>query len=81
MRKEYDSSKAKKRSVRVKVDIDAAKIPTSIRLNRSVLAWYKTEADRQGLPYQTLINSVLRRYANSELVDKFEVKRLQKVGS
>jgi predicted DNA binding CopG/RHH family protein len=79
MKKEYDFSKAKKRSDRVKVDPQAAKIPTSIRLDGSILAWYKTEAERQGIPYQTLVCSILHRYANSELVDKTEVKRLQKV--
>lgn len=79
MKKEYDFSKAKKRSERVKVDNSAAKIPTSIRLDGSILAWFKTEAERQGIPYQTLISSVLHRFACSEIVDKSEVKRLQKV--
>lgn len=46
MKKEYDFSKAKKRSERVKVDTNAAKIPTSIRLDGSILAWYRTEAER-----------------------------------
>jgi hypothetical protein len=54
-------------------------IPTSIRLDGSILAWFKTEAERQGIPYQTLISSVLRRFAGSELVDKSEVKRLQRI--
>ena len=79
MKKEYDFSKAKKRSDRVKPDETAAKIPTSIRLDGSILAWFKTEAKRQGVPYQTLIGSVLHRYANEELADKSEVKRMQKV--
>jgi predicted DNA binding CopG/RHH family protein len=79
MKKEYDFSKARKRSERVKVDANAAKIPTSIRLDGSILAWYKTEAERQGIPYQTLISSVLHRFAGSELVDKSEVKRLQRI--
>jgi predicted DNA binding CopG/RHH family protein len=79
MKREYDFSKAKKRSGRVKIDTSAAKIPTSIRLDGSVLAWYRTEAERQGIPYQTLIGSVLHRFANSELVDKSELKRLEKV--
>lgn len=66
MKKEYDFSKAKKRSKRVKFDPNAAKIPTSIRLDGSILAWYKAEAQRQGIPYQTLINSVLHRFARLE---------------
>ena len=79
MKKEYDFSKAKKRSERVKVDVNVAKIPTSIRLDGSIIAWYKTEAGRQGIPYQTLISSVLQRFALFELVDKAEVKRLEKM--
>ncbi len=79
MKKEYDFSKANKRSERIKVDANVAKIPTSIRLDGSILAWYKTEAERQGIPYQTLIGSILHRYAGSELVDKSEVKRLQRI--
>lgn len=81
MKKEYDFSTAKKRSARVKIDPNAAKIPTSIRLDGSVIAWYKAEAKRQGIPYQTLVSSVLHRFANSELLDRAEIKRLKKVGS
>lgn len=79
MKKEYDFSKAKRRSTRVKPDSGAAKVPTSIRLDGSILAWFKTEADRQAIPYQTLISSILHRYASSELIDKSEVKRIQKI--
>lgn len=79
MKKEYDFKKAKKRSERVKPDESASKIPTSIRLDGSVLAWFKTEADRQGVPYQTLVSSVLHRFANFELADKSEIKRLTKI--
>lgn len=79
MKKEYDFKKAKKRSERVKPDSSPTKIPTSIRLDGSILAWFKTEAQRQGVPYQTLISSILHRYASSELVDKTEVERIQKI--
>lgn len=79
MKKEYDFSKAKKRSDRVKPDERAAKVPTSIRLDGSVMGWFKAEAERQGVPYQTLVSSVLHRFANSELVDRSEVKRLQRI--
>ena len=77
MKKEYDFNKAKKRSERKK--LTTPKLPTSIRLDGSVIAWFKTEAKRQGVPYQTLISSVLHRYANDELADKKEVKRIQKI--
>jgi predicted DNA binding CopG/RHH family protein len=70
MKKEYDLSKLKKRPGKVKSDPEAAKTPISIRLDGSVLAELRTEAERLGIPYQTFIGSILHRYANSELVDR-----------
>ena len=70
MKKEYDLKKLKKRPGKVKIDKDAVKVPVSVRLNGSVLAAIKTEAERLGIPYQTLIGSVLHRYASNELVDR-----------
>lgn len=69
MKKEYDLSKLKKRPGKIKVDADAAKIPISIRLDGAVLADLRSEAERLGIPYQTLISSVLHRYIKGELVD------------
>jgi predicted DNA binding CopG/RHH family protein len=70
MRKEYDLKKLKKRPGKVKIDKDAVKLPVSIRLDGSVLAAIKTEADRLGIPYQTLIGSILHRYTSNELIDR-----------
>jgi predicted DNA binding CopG/RHH family protein len=69
MKKEYNLSKLKKRPGKVKVDKDAAKTPISIRLDGGVLADLRSEAERLGIPYQTLISSVLHRYIKGELVD------------
>jgi predicted DNA binding CopG/RHH family protein len=69
MKKEYDLKGLKKRPGKVKVDAESAKTPISIRLDGSVLADLRTEAERMGIPYQTLIGSILHRYANGELVD------------
>ena len=70
MKKEYDLKKLKKRPGKVKIDKDAVKVPVSVRLDGSVLAAIKTEAERLGIPYQTLIGSVLHRYTSNELVDR-----------
>ena len=70
MKKEYDLKKLKKRPGPVKTDKDAVKLPVSLRLDGSVLAAIKTEADRLGIPYQTLIGSILHRYATNELLDR-----------
>ncbi|MBN1571273.1 MAG: hypothetical protein JXA73_25790 [Acidobacteria bacterium] len=69
MKKEYDLGKLRKRSGKVKVDPDAAKTPISIRLDGAVLADLRSEAERLGIPYQTLISSVLHRHITGELVD------------
>jgi len=70
MKREYDLKRLRKRAGTVKVDSGAAKSAISIRLDGSVLAAFKTEATRMGIPYQTLIGSVLHRYINGELMDK-----------
>ena len=70
MKKEYDLKKLKKRTGALKIDASAAKTPISIRLDGSVLGALKTEAERQGIPYQTFIGSLLHRYVHGELVDK-----------
>ncbi len=70
MKKEYDLSKLKRRPGKVKTDPEATKVPISIRLDGSVLAALKTEAERLGIPYQTFIGSLLHRYSTGELLDK-----------
>ena len=70
MKKDYDLRKMKRRPGGVKVDPTAAKVPISLRVDAIVLAELKTEARRLGIPYQTLIGSVLHRYAHGDLVDR-----------
>lgn len=79
MKKEYDLKKLKKRPGKIKVDPNAAKVPINIRLNGSIVAWYKTEAERLGIPYQTLIGSILHRYATNELLDKKTIEHVKSI--
>ncbi|MDH4467647.1 MAG: hypothetical protein QE271_06270 [Bacteriovoracaceae bacterium] len=81
MKKEYDFKKLKKRPGRVKVDTEASKTPISIRLNNTDLSLIRSEAERLGLPYQTLVGSILHRYANGELIDKSMVALIKKLKS
>jgi uncharacterized protein (DUF4415 family) len=69
MKKEYDLRKLKKRPGRPKTDPAAAKIAVSIRLDGAVLAQLRTEARRLGIPYQTLLGSILHRYVHRQLID------------
>ncbi len=80
MKKEYDLKKLRKRSVPVKVSPEVAKVPISIRLDGGELSQLRTEAERLGIPYQTLIGSVLHRYVSGELVDRAspDLKKLLK---
>lgn len=70
MKKEYDLKSLKKRSTKAKTSTEAAKTPISLRLDAIVIADLRSEAYRLGIPYQTLISSVLHRYTTGELVDK-----------
>lgn len=68
MKNNYDLKKLKKRANKVKVDKSAAKVPISLRLDGSDLAALKEEADRMGIPYQTLLGSILHQYIAGELI-------------
>ena len=78
MQKEYDLKKLRRRNASSSSDSSATKIAISLRLDGSVLAEIKTEALRMGIPYQTLIGSILHRYVNDEWVDR---KTLQLIKS
>lgn len=70
MKKEYDLKKLKKRPGKTKTSTEAVKVPISIRLDGGELAEIRSEAERLGIPYQTLISSILHRYVAGELVDR-----------
>jgi len=72
-------SNLKRRPGKVKVDADAAKVAISMRLDAALLIEIKSEAERLGLPYQTLIGSVLHQYVNGELVEKKTIDLLKKI--
>ncbi len=53
----------------------------SLRISSFDLDKLKEKASIQGIPYQTLINSVLHRYITNELLDREEaVKSFQLMG-
>ncbi len=77
MKKKYNLKKLKKRPGKAKIDSKANKVPISLRVDSAVLVDLKTEAQRQGTPYQTLIGSILHRYTRGELVDRKSVEMLK----
>lgn len=81
MKKEYNLKNLKKRSGKVKVDKSATKTPISLRLDGTDLSAFKDEAERLGVPYQTLVSSVLHQYINGELIEKKTVEMLKKLNT
>lgn len=77
MKKSYDLKELKKRPGKVKVDPEASRVMISLKIDANNLAEIKNEAERLGMPYQTLINSILHRYAIGELVDKRDLRILK----
>jgi uncharacterized protein (DUF4415 family) len=61
MRKEYDFSKMKKANPRY---FKRMRKTVTIRLDPGVIEYFKALAETSDLPYQSLINYVLRDYAN-----------------
>lgn len=48
----------------------------TLRLDQGDLSKLKTLAEEQGLPYQSLLGSVIHRYVNGTLVDITEAKKI-----
>ncbi len=81
MKNNYNLKVLKKRPGKTKVVPDADRIMISIKLDANDLADIKTESERLGIPYQTLIGSILHRYVSDELIDKRELSILTGVGT
>lgn len=64
MRKEYDFGKLKKAEPRY---MRRVKTAVTMRLDPTVIAYFRSLASSVGLPYQSLINYVLKEYANRGL--------------
>jgi len=51
----------------------------TIRINSSDLSSLKKKAEQEGLPYQTLVTSVLHKYINGTFVDSLETAKIKKL--
>jgi predicted DNA binding CopG/RHH family protein len=51
----------------------------SIRMNEDDLKRIKLRAKREGVPYQTLITSILHKYINESLIDIKEASKIKKL--
>jgi predicted DNA binding CopG/RHH family protein len=77
MNKEYDLKSLKKRPGKTRVERSAAKVQVGLRLDGSDLALLKSEAERRGIPYQTLVGSILHQYLHDELIERKTIKALK----
>ncbi len=78
MKKEYDFSKLKKAEPRY---MKRLKEPVTIRLHPQVLSYFKHLSKDSGVPYQSLINYVLRDYATLGLKPTANWKRSERRGA
>jgi uncharacterized protein (DUF4415 family) len=63
MKKEFNFKGAKRVGDRFKDK--EVKVSVTARLDPHVVAWLRKESERKGIPYQTLMNSVLTEAMNS----------------
>jgi predicted DNA binding CopG/RHH family protein len=82
MKKEFNF-KGAKRGARVK--LETTKVSVTARLDMDVLSWLRQEAEKKGMPYQTLLNSILkeamtghRTYNSEEAIRKIVRDELSK---
>lgn len=64
MKKEFNFKKAKRVGNRFK-DADI-KVSVTTRIDPDVVAWLRRESEKKGIPYQTLINSLLKQAMNAD---------------
>lgn len=58
MKKEFNFKGAKQGA---RVSASETKVAISVRLDMDVMVWLKQEAERTAIPYQTLMNSILKQ--------------------
>jgi predicted DNA binding CopG/RHH family protein len=50
--------------------------PVNLRMSEFDLELIKKRAQAEGLPYQTLINSVIHKYVTDQMVDRDELRKV-----
>jgi len=77
--KSADSYRPVTKKERRKIETVLAKIRKSrsvnIRIAENVLEEIKRRSQREGLPYQTLISSILHKYVTDRLVDEDAIRK------
>ena len=71
--------KSKKQRIEKIIDAANKKISVTLRLNNQDLELIKTRAEEEGLPYQTLISSILHKFVSNRLIDEKNMVKIIKM--
>ena len=66
-------SAEKQRKIKKIISKAKEKNRITLRLDNQTLALIKQKAQEEGLPYQTLISSILHKYATDRLIDEKDI--------
>ena len=66
---------AKRRKIEAILDVTRKTKNINIRINQLDLENLKRNAEQEGIPYQTLIASVLHKYLSGRLVDEINIRK------
>jgi predicted DNA binding CopG/RHH family protein len=72
-------SKDRKKNIESILEKNSRKRIVTLRLNNNDLEQIKSIANTEGIPYQTLISSILHKYVNDRFVDKNEVFKISEL--
>ncbi|MDD3819693.1 MAG: CopG family antitoxin [Actinomycetota bacterium] len=72
-------SEQKKKKIESILEKSQKKKVITLRLDNNDLEEIKSIADDEGVPYQTLISSILHKYINDRFVDKKEVFKVSEL--
>ena len=75
MKKEYDLKKMKWEK-RTPLDPATTKLSITARLDMDIVSWLKAEAQKKGLPYQTLMNSILKELMHGTLISEHTLRKV-----
>ena len=72
-------SAEKKKNIESVLEKSSKKRVVTLRLNNNDLEQLKSIANIEGIPYQTLISSILHKYVNDRFVDIKEVFKISEL--
>ncbi len=73
------ASKATKKRIEKIIERSRKSRPISLRINEMDLKKLKEKANKNGLPYQTMINVVIHKYVSDAFLDKDEIGQYLKL--